>query len=324
MKKKQVVGIIVACAALLVTAALGFILTSSIEGAVSSAFGSVMGGSAQDIRPTVSYIGVVPIEGSIGATENYIRGETVIGSTVDYIESYKYDPHNTGIMLYIDSPGGGVNETDEIYLALLDYKKETGRPVYAWCNDYCASGAYYIACAADRISVMRNTWIGSIGVYIQVVNYADLMKNLGVEGLYIRSSDNKAMGNEFDHLTEEQYAIYQGLVDDSYEQFLSIVMEGRGYTDVEELKKIADGRIYTAKQAIENGLADKVESYQQALDALMLETDAVTVYTPVPVYTTSLLDLFMGRAKEVMPKSDLQAALEAVDKWEVKLYYGAF
>lgn len=321
MKKKQTVGLIIACVAVIITGLFGVMASTLIAGSVGSVISSISGKSAD--LPQTSYVGVVPIEGTIGASENYSRGEVISGSTVDIINKYAEDPNNTAIMLYIDSPGGGVNETDEIYLALMNYKQTTGRKVYAWGNDYVASGAYYIACAADSISIMRNTWIGSIGVYVQSVNYAELMKKLGVEGIYIRSSDNKAMGNVYDHLTDEQYAIYQGLVDEAYEQFLGIVASSRSYTDMEQLKKIADGRVYTASQAIENRLADRIESYSEAMDRAVTESGASGYYTPSQP-AGSLLDQIFSKISELMPKSDTQAALDAAEHAEVKLYYGMF
>lgn len=321
MKKKQTVGLIIACVVLIITGLIGVMASTLIAGSVGSVISSLSGNSTEP--PQTTYVGVVPIEGTIGSSENYSRGEVIPGSTVDIINKYAEDPNNTAIMLYIDSPGGGVNETDEIYLALMNYKQTTGRSVYAWGNDYVASGAYYIACAADSISIMRNTWIGSIGVYVQSVNYAELMKKLGVEGIYIRSSDNKAMGNVYDHLTDEQYAIYQGLVDEAYEQFLGIVASSRSYTDMEQLKKIADGRVYTASQAIDNRLADRIEGYSEAVDRAVTESGASGYYTPSQS-AVSLLDRIFSKISELMPKSDTQAALDAAEQAEVKLYYGMF
>lgn len=321
MNKKKVVGLVIACVAVILTGAIGIFGSISLTRITQAIYNTVETVSSE--LPNSKYIGVVDIEGEIGSTENYSRGRVISGSIVDYINTYRDDPNNVGIMLYIDSPGGSVNETDEIYLALMDYKHTTGRPVYAWGNDYVASGAYYVACAADDISIMRNTWIGSIGVYIQSVNYADLMNKLGVEGIYIRSSDNKAMGNPYEHLTDEQYAIYQGLVDAAYNQFLSIVQSARGYSDIEQLKKIADGRVYTADQAVQNGLADHIESYDEAMNRLIEKTGAEGAYTPSAAQA-SLLDMLFGKLAEIMPKSDTQAALEAAQNTEVKLYYALF
>ena len=320
MKKKQTVGLIIACVAVIITGIFGVLGSAFLNNSVSAAYQGILNGSESVMMPNEKYVGVVPIEGTIGSTENYSRGEVIGGSAVDLINTYAKDNNNTAIMLYIDSPGGGVNETDEIYLALMNYKNETGRPVYAWGNDYVASGAYYIACAADKISIMRNTWIGSIGVYIQSVNYADLMKKVGVEGVYIRSSDNKAMGNPYEHLTDEQYAIYQGLVDEAYEQFVGIVAESRSYSDIEQLKKIADGRVYTAKQAIDNRLADYIEPFSTAMDRAISESGAAGYYTPEPS-EGSLLQRLFSRLEAIMPKSDTQAALDAVKNTKVKLYY---
>lgn len=305
MKKKQWLGFI--------AAALVFVLVGVVSAVTNSYIDDALGGlgvlDGEFVTPSTPYIGVVSIEGTIGDYANYATGELYTDSPIYYIQTYRDDPLNEGLMLYIDSPGGSVYETDEIYLAIMDYKQTTGRPVYAWGGSYVASGAYYIASAADELTVNRNCWTGSIGVYIQVQNVAGLMEKFGIENEYIKTGDNKAMGSMYEALTDEQRAIYQGLVDDAYETFLSVVIEGRGYTR-EELLPIADGRVYTASQALENGLIDGVNDYAAALSDLMDEC-GVDEYClpPAPSGLTGILDYFIS----ARTKSDTQAALDYID-----------
>jgi protease-4 len=121
-----------------------------------------------------------------------------------------------------------------------------------------ASGGYYISAAAERICANRNTWTGSIGVTMgTMVDLSAFLDNYGVKTETITSGRNKAMGGYFDPMTDEQRAIFQGLVDEAYDQFTDIVAEERGL-DAAYVRELADGRIYTAAQALENGLIDNI------------------------------------------------------------------
>ena len=321
MKKKQIVGIVVAAVVFVCVAAVSLLVNSAIKTGLESFKTTVA--SAQEALPLQSYVGTVFIEGTIGATANYSRGQVVQGSAVYYVQQYMNDPNNVGIMLYIDSPGGSVYETDEIYLALMEYKQVTGRPVYAWGGSMVASGAYYIASAADSLVVNRNSWVGSIGVYIQITNAAGLLDELGIENEYIKTGDSKAMGSYMEHLTEEQRAIYQGLVDDAFENFLQVVMDGRGY-DRETLLEIADGRVYTANQALENGLIDGTGDYADCLQQAMSNCGAVTCFAPAATYSDWFTSLF-GRLEALVGKSDIESAmdyLESTNSGEIMYYAG--
>lgn len=179
-----------------------------------------------------------------------------------YIDKMIKSSSNKGIMLYVDSPGGTVYESDELYLKLEEYKEKTKRPIWAYFAQEACSGGYYISMAADTIYANRNCWTGSIGVIVSLTNYKGLYDKLGIKEIDITSGPNKAMGSGGLDMTNEQKQIMQGLVDEAYDQFVSIVSEGRGINDA-DVRKIADGRIYTAKQAKENGLVDEVGSYEE-------------------------------------------------------------
>ena len=198
------------------------------------------------------------IEGTIeedGATYNQ---EWVTGQ----IRNAMYDKDNKGIMLVINSPGGTVYESDETWQRLMDYKKETNRPVYAYMEQMAASGGYYIASPADKIFINRNGITGSIGVIGGMsLDASKLMEDLGIKADYIHTGDNKVMGNLFQPMTEEQRNIMQQMSDEAYGQFIDVIAEGRKM-DKEKIKALADGRIYTAKQASENGLVDGVGEYE--------------------------------------------------------------
>ncbi len=263
MKKKQIFSIVIACVLILV---IGF------AGVRSSGF---FGGKETYVD---SYISVIWITGEIGAVSYDIWGnETTLSSFTicDYLDQIAADRHNKGLFIEIDSPGGSVYDSDKIYQAIMEYKQNTGRPVVAACLSSMCSGAYYIACAADEIYAERTADVGSIGVYIQMMDVSELAGRLGVKVDYIRSSENKAMGNMYNPMTEEQRDIYQSVVDEHYERFLDIVQLARGY-DRQTLRKIADGRSYTATQGLENGLIDGIAEYD---DVLADFEDKLGVYT---------------------------------------------
>ena len=185
-------------------------------------------------------------------------------------------------MLTVDSPGGGVYESDEVYLALCDYTEHTGRPVYAYMATLAASGGYYISCAAETIYANRNTLTGSIGVIAsQSVDMTELLKKLGVKVETITAGKNKNMLNINSPLTDEQRAVMQSIADEAYEQFTAIVAKSRDMK-IGEVKKLADGRIYTASQAKKNGLVDEIGTWEDALASLRQELDddesVVTTY----------------------------------------------
>ncbi len=212
------------------------------------------------------YLALLYVEGVITDSGETYNQNWILSN----IEDFTDDEKNCGILLCINSPGGGVYESDEVYLALQDYKRTTGRPIYAYMGPLAASGGYYIASAADRIYANRNTLTGSIGVIAgQSFDMTGLMEKLGVKSETIHAGANKNMLNYNEPLTDEQRAIMQSVADECYGQFTEIVASSRKM-DIEKVKKLADGRIYTAKQAEANGLIDGICSFDEA-KALILE-----------------------------------------------------
>jgi protease-4 len=230
------------------------------------------GGGAQSsggdfVPPSVKYVSKMYIVGEIGDYgDEYTSSQQSFHYryTLDTIDSLIADPNNVGLVLYMNSPGGTVYESDEVYLKVMEYKEKTKRPVYVYMSSMAASGAYYIAAAADRIYANRNTWTGSIGVISGTFfDVSGFLKKHGIKATDIVSGRNKGMGSYFQPMTKEQRAILQSLVDEAYMQFVGIVSAGRGLT-VEKTIELADGRIYTATQAKAAGLIDQVMGEQDA------------------------------------------------------------
>ena len=212
-------------------------------------------------KPHGKYIAKLCIEGTIEEANSTYNQKWLLNT----IDDLKYDDNNVGIILYLDTPGGGVYEADEVYLALLDYKT-TGKPLYAYMGPLAASGGYYIACAADRIFANRNTLTGSIGVIAGgSLDLTKLMENVGIKYTTVHAGKNKNMGNYNEPLSDEQRAIYQGIADECYDQFTSIVAVSRKMKK-DDVIKLADGRVYTAKQAQKNGLVDTICSFDDTVE----------------------------------------------------------
>ena len=240
--------------------------------AMGAACSHMMGGDNEIRLPSRPYIAVVYVQGIItrgnvdsfgipfGYQHNWLLNE---------IDRLMNDSNNRGIILYIDSPGGGVFESDELYLKLVEFRETTGRPIYASMASMGASGAYYVATVSDRIYANRNNWTGSIGVTIgTLIDVSEFLENHGIRTSTIVSGDHKAIGNLFDPLSPEQIHILQALVDEAHGQFVDIIAYERNM-EIERVRELADGRIYTANQALELGLIDAIGTFDDAKESMM-------------------------------------------------------
>ncbi|WP_239254938.1 signal peptide peptidase SppA [Listeria ilorinensis] len=186
---------------------------------------------------------------------------------MEQLETIKHDSTVKGILLYVNSPGGGVMESAQIRDKILEIKKERKTPVYVSMGSMAASGGYYISAPADKIFAAKETMTGSIGVIMQGYDYSELMKKIGISDNTIKSGAHKDIMSGSRPMTEEEKAIMQSMIDDSYNEFVKVVADGRGMTE-DQVREIADGRIYDGKQARENGLVDEFGYKEDVLKAL--------------------------------------------------------
>ena len=209
------------------------------------------------------YIGTLYVQDTIDEYGSGLYNHQYLLNAIDAMIA---DDENKGMILYVNTPGGSVYASDELYLKIKEYQEKTGRPVYSSMQSQATSGGYYISASCDKIIANRNCWTGSIGVTMGTfIDVSELLNKLGVKTTTITAGDNKAMGSNTEPMTPEQKAIFQGLVDEAYEQFVGIIAEGRNMP-IEKVKALADGRIYTAKQGVENGLVDKIGTYEEAIN----------------------------------------------------------
>ena len=164
--------------------------------------------------------------------------------TVTEIEDFSKDPLVKAIVVRIDSPGGGVAPSQEIYNAVKRVKSEHNKTVVASMGTVAASGGYYIAVASDRVLANPGTLTGSIGVIMQMANFQELLKKVGVQNFVIKSGRYKDIGSPFRPMEAEDRKLLQSVMDDVHRQFIEAVAEGRSL-DVADVEVLADGRVFT-------------------------------------------------------------------------------
>lgn len=226
----------------------------------------------------------IPIKGEImmedGETSLFSSGQGTAANALASIRRAIGDPSVSGIILDIDSGGGGITACDVIYHALEEFKASADkRVVVAVFGDVAASGAYYVAAAADSIIGRPTTLTGSIGVLMQSINFQDLARKVGVRDVTIKSGQNKDILNPFQDLTEEQKQMLQEVVDELHDRFVRIVAENRKL-DEADVRAFADGRVFTARKALDLGLLDDIGHWETAVDKAveLLGVEEVKIY----------------------------------------------
>jgi protease IV len=209
------------------------------------------------------------------------------------LEYIKEDDSVKGLILKVNSPGGGVVESAEIHDKLIEIQKETKKPVYISMGSMAASGGYYISAGAKKIFASEETLTGSLGVIMQGVNYEGLADKYGVDFVTIKSGQYKDIMSPTRQMTEEERQILQNMINNSYAGFVEVIAEGRGMT-TEQVKKIADGRIYDGRQAKELNLIDDFGYLEDVIKQMMeqekLKGAKVVRYTDA-IGFSSLLNL---------------------------------
>ena len=185
---------------------------------------------------------------------------------VEQIQTMEQLDHVLGVILRIESPGGSVAASQEIHEALNQLRRN--KPVYASLGSVAASGGYYIACGTDRIIASAGTLTGSIGVLLEWANLEELGKNAGVKMYRIKSGKYKNVPSLFEEIQEKERDLLTGVVDDTHEQFVQAVLEGRPGLEESRVRELADGRVFSGKQAFEVGLVDELGGYASVVRQL--------------------------------------------------------
>jgi protease-4 len=215
-----------------------------------------------DGLPGGAKVAVVEVEGLIGAgADRGLDTDAVIRT----LGEYRDDPAVRAVVLRINSPGGVVAPTQEIFTAVRRLR-EAKKPVVASLGSVAASGGYYVAVAADRIYASPGTLTGSIGVVMQLANVEGLLKKVGVEYVVVKAGAYKDVGNFARPMTAEERRILQALLDDVYDQFISAVADGRGL-EAKDVRGFAEGRIYSGRQAQGLKMVDDLGGLEDAIEA---------------------------------------------------------
>jgi protease-4 len=220
------------------------------------------------------------VNGVIGAPDAGVFGNTLSHrELLSQIDQATSDEQIAAVVVRVDSPGGGVVASSELHKALVDLR-ESGKRVVISMGSTAASGGYYIATAGERIYANADTLTGSLGVIISLLNYGEAFENLGLRQLVFKSGEFKDIGLPTRELTPEERDILQSIVDQAYEGFVDVIVEGRNLPR-EQVLELADGRIYTGEQALELDLVDELGGEDQAITAAKelaaLDEDALVV-----------------------------------------------
>jgi protease IV len=195
-----------------------------------------------------------------------VEGELVQSRPIlEQLKRYEDSNSVKAILLNVDSPGGGVAVSQEIYTEVKRLREKKDKIVVAYLSSTGASGAYYISCAANKIVANPGTIVGSIGVIAEWVNYADLLEWAKLKNIVFKTGEFKDTGSPTRPITDNEKKYFQGLIDDMYVQFVEAVAAGRKL-DLQEVRAMADGRVFTGRAARERKLIDETGNFQDAVD----------------------------------------------------------
>ncbi len=262
-------------------------------------------------------VAIITIEGTILDGKGFVKRQ---------IDRVAKDDDVKAVVLRVNSPGGTVSGADFIYHHLKKLVSERQIPLVVSMGSLAASGGYYVAMAVghrpDTIFAEPTTWTGSIGVMIPHFNVAKLLEDWGVEQDSVLSHPLKGMGSMTRKMTEEERAIFQALVDDSFARFKEVIKQGRAkfQADPAALDKLATGQVFTARDAVQKGLVDRIgfqeDAVEQAIKLAGLSSDDVRVVDYKPEF--SVVDLLLGQAKASRPAWDIESLAELATP---KAYY---
>jgi len=282
MKRKRVLMGVVAIAGLLVFFFILFYMIgqfTSRSGSGKFAFGDK--------------IAVIEIRGVI----------TQSSGIIEELRQYDEDAGVKAIILRVDSPGGGVGPSQEIYREIQKIRSGQKKKIITSMGSVAASGGYYIASASDFIVANPGTITGSIGVLMEFTNIEELFKKIGIKGVVLKSGEHKDLGSPFREMTPEEKKLIQSVIDNVHQQFIQAVMEGRKL-DRSKVEPVADGRIMTGEQAKQLGLVDQLGNLQDAIETAArmvgIEGKPVVIY---PKRKFSLFDLLIEGITEAVLKA---------------------
>lgn len=218
------------------------------------------------VRDKVALIDVSGILMNASRWELLGKGEQPVSLLLEQLDKARKDAAVKAVILRINSPGGSVVASELMHQEISHFRKTSGKPVVAVMMDVAASGGYYVACACDEIMAQPSSVTGSIGVLMQMVDVSGTMSKIGIRTDAIASGPRKDAGSPLRALTPDERALFQNMVNDMYERFIGVVAAGRPKLDEPTIRSLADGRVYTATQALQAGLVDRITSMRETVD----------------------------------------------------------
>lgn len=231
-------------------------------------------------------------------SEGFVSRPSMVANVKEELIRAANDPHVKAVVVRINSPGGTVTASDIIYHELRAFRQKRQVPVIASIMDVGASGGYYVAAAADKIIVHPSSITGSLGVIMLTINARGLLEKVGLQANAITSGPKKDMGSPFKAMSDEERAIFQGLINSFYDRFLAVIHEGRPHLSSDDVRKLADGRVYSGEQATALGLVDRIGYLEDAIEMAKQEaklTDArVVAYRRPGEYKNNIYSRLAG------------------------------
>lgn len=248
---------------------IGLVLAALVllGGMMLVAFGAIaLWSGGEDFSGFGERVGVITIEGAISASgEQSLLGPVIGGvrATMEQLRNAAKDDAIKAVVLRINSPGGSAAASQELYQEVK--RLSDTKPVVVSMADVAASGGYYIAAPADRIVANGSSVTGSIGVRMEYLHFYELMERYGMGAGNLTTGPYKDTGSPFRPMREDERKLLQTMLDDMYQQFVAAVAEGRDM-DPAEVRRLADGRVYTGEQALEAGLIDEIGNFYRAVE----------------------------------------------------------
>jgi len=214
-------------------------------------------------------IAMIDIQGTIvdaNLPPFFSRGGNPVDDIVARLEMASADASVKAVVLRINSPGGSVTGSDEVYREVIRFRERTGKPVVVSMAEVAASGGYYVSLAADKIVAHPTTITGSIGVIIPTINFSAGLAKIGIVARSVKSGPNKDLANPLEPMRDSQYVVLQNLVDQFYEEFKAKVKERRPNLDMSKFGEMTDGRIVSGRDALALGLVDSLGGVRDAFD----------------------------------------------------------